>query len=187
MQKYNKAKAAHHILSNATTMLHIDDVLASMEITHCEYRRWLRAEDLPLPSVTKQLCEEIVLARDIEDATLYAISATFSVSTTTVCAILNDDYRGVDQAADDVELQILDALRGNVDTQKNLAIRFNTTAENIQRIRRKHGVAPQRKTRVTLTADIKQRIIADKATMTVEEVMHKYNISRPTVFNIWRS
>lgn len=187
MQDKDRAELAHNMLSTSSMSLLIDDVLAGMDITHATYRAWLHQHNFTMPLVSPQLVEEIRFAREIDELSTYEVAKLYHISTTTISAILVGAYDAeIDHKALQDERLIVDALRKNVDTQKNLAKHFDTTPEHIQRIRRKYSIAPARKARATLSASMKQSIRAEKGKATVEEVMRKYDVSRPTVFNIWR-
>ena len=168
---------ARDALVNCTNKTTIDLVLASLSISHEEYRK--HYPDTP-PTVA--------LAYDIMEhpnLTNSEIATKWNLSTSQLHYVLYNDealYAQGPSKRATTRRQVELALKEQNQTQTQIADKFGVSQSYVHKLAKKLGVLSTRKARVELTKEDWEAIIKATEHTRVEELAIKYNVARDTIY-----
>lgn len=165
----------------------LDKALATANISHYRYRRWLVARDLKLPRLTQGLINEVVG----DDLSPKALLRKYNLSTAELSKILYEDVHEVKEIKP-IKQSMLDLdeltkdLIANRLSQVSMAAKYGITQGRVSQLKKQIlGATQTKKQRPPLTDAEKDDIANSK--LTVMETAIKYNVSINTVYRIKRA
>lgn len=173
-EKANKARSYIEKVPD----LNIDSVLASVQITHEEYRK-----HYPDTPVTPALALDILEARDTEELTLENIKKRWNLDDSKLYYVLYNDNALKSKEEPLTKWRIEYDLRNSLKTQTEIALKYGVSQSHVHKIAKKLNALPDRKKRTTLSdeqvLEIKK---ANDSGESITSLAKKYKVSRDTIY-----
>lgn len=171
------------IISGTWERLGVDDVLAVYNVTHSEYRTWLRRNRLPQYATTPGLRKEVCTSSS--ERTFKELAWEYAMSYYEVrnCVYGYDNSKDV---RDNKEL--LADIKAGTMTQVSLAHKYGITQARVSQIKTELGLSPgnrKRKTYMTPELKAKMRARFDEGA-SITELMAEFDVSRTATYNAVR-